>query len=82
MTSFSRFLLVAVVLLAPIGCRKEGPAERAGARIDEMVDNLEKGRPLTYEPGPGERAGRAVDNTVDRVGESVERTGEKMQDEE
>lgn len=80
MTSFSRFLLIAAILVAPIGCQKKGPAERAGARIDEMVDNLEKGRPLTYEPGPGEKAGRALDDTVDRVGESVERTGERMQD--
>ena len=31
-----------LVWLTAIGCEKEGPAEKAGKKIDEMVDSAKK----------------------------------------
>jgi hypothetical protein len=44
------------------GCRKKGPAERAGEKIDDAVEKMED----AIDPkGPAEKAGRAVDDAVD-----------------
>ena len=60
-------VLAALALAAGglVGCqREEGPAERAGKKIDSSV---------------GE-AGRKVDDAVDAAGRKIERAGEKIQD--
>jgi hypothetical protein len=57
---FSLALAVGGVLLS--SCEREGPAERAGDKIDESVDKLkEKVDPS----GPAEKAGKKLDNAVD-----------------
>ena len=58
-------LALALVVVGVSGCqREEGPAERAGKKIDSSV---------------GE-AGRKVDDAVDTAGRKIERAGEKIQD--
>jgi hypothetical protein len=52
-----------LVLTAPLGaCRKKGPAEKAGEKVDETVEKI--GDALDPK-GPAEKAGRAVDKAVD-----------------
>jgi hypothetical protein len=43
-----KWLLVAgavcgLICLTAMGCEKEGPAEKAGKKVDEMVDSARKG---------------------------------------
>jgi hypothetical protein len=60
-----RVLAVALVLAlaAPLGaCRKKGPAEKAGEKVDETVEKIGD----AIDPkGPAEKAGRAVDKAVE-----------------
>jgi hypothetical protein len=73
----ARIVILSLLCIAAIGCaRREGPAERAGARIDEMMDNLEEGRPLLEKEGAAERAGRKVDEGISATGEAIEDVGE------
>lgn len=60
--------LTAVMLAAGLlfigGCSEKGPAEKAGARVDEAVESVkEKLDPA----GPAEKAGREIDEAVDKV---------------
>ena len=66
-------LLALSVSLTACAERRQGPLERAGERIDEIVDNAEKGKPLLHKAGPAEKAGQAVDETIDDVKRSVNR---------
>jgi hypothetical protein len=56
----------AALLLALAGCQKqeEGPAERAGKKIDQAT----------------EKAAQQVDKATEQVGQQLEKTGEKIQD--
>jgi hypothetical protein len=60
-----------VFLLAAPGCREEGPAERAGQRIDEAVEKLRHG-----DEGAAEEAGRRIDEAVEEMREAVEDASE------
>jgi hypothetical protein len=70
-----RSVLVAItalcVVMSVAGCEKEGPAERAGKKIDESVQRA--GDDL-------ERAGEKLDDAVREAGEKLEETGEKLQE--
>jgi len=58
--------VVMTALLAVLfGCQKqEGPAEKAGQKIDKAV----------------EKAGEKIDQTTEKLGEKVEKAGENIQD--
>jgi len=44
------------------GCRKEGPAERAGEKVDDAVNKLED----AVDPkGPAEKAGEKIDKALE-----------------
>jgi hypothetical protein len=59
-------MLAAAFLVASVGftsgCRKEGPAERAGEKLDKAVEKVED---TLNPPGPAEKAGRKVDKALD-----------------
>lgn len=60
--------LAAVMLAAGslfiAGCSEKGPAEKAGARVDEAVESVkEKLDPA----GPAEKAGREIDEAVEKL---------------
>jgi uncharacterized lipoprotein NlpE involved in copper resistance len=58
-------LALSVLLVALLGCHnQDGPAERAGKKIDKAT----------------EQAAKKIDKAVEKVGEKVEKTGEKIQD--
>ncbi len=68
-------VLAAGLALGAAGCREEGPAEKAGKKLDEVVDRVRHG-----DEGALEKAGRKLDEAVDEVGEALEDLGEEIQD--
>jgi hypothetical protein len=61
-TALAFSLAVAVGGAFLSSCEREGPAERAGEKMDESLDKLkEKVDPS----GPAEKAGKKVDDAVD-----------------
>jgi hypothetical protein len=69
MSMIKRFLvlLAAAVMAAGLfGCEREGPAERAGERIDETTERGRDRVEDTFErQGPAERTGERMDRAVD-----------------
>ena len=58
-------VVMTVLLVALSGCQKqEGPAEKAGQKIDKAV----------------EKAGEKIDQTTEKLGEKVEKAGENIRD--
>ena len=47
-------------LLFAQGCHKEGPAEKAGAKVDNAI-----GTDRVLEKGPAQKAGEKLDNATD-----------------
>ncbi|CAH0261069.1 hypothetical protein [Roseomonas sp. CECT 9278] len=63
MTPILRAACAAVLLSLPLVACDDGPAERAGERIDRAAENV---RDAVDPPrGPVERAGRAIERAVD-----------------
>lgn len=63
MRSMGRAALAALLFALPLVACDDGPAERAGERVDRT---LERARDAVDPPrGPVERAGRAIDRAVD-----------------
>lgn len=55
-------LLVAGLTAA--GCREQGSGEKAGERVDEIVDNVKEGEPPLKKKGTLEKTGEAIDEAV------------------
>ena len=59
-TRLPALALLGIMALAA-GCETKGPAEKAGEKVDQGVQNV---KDTISPPGPGEKAGRAVDKAV------------------
>ncbi len=59
-------LVIAGMLFAPAACRKQGPMEKAGERVDEIADNVKDGESPLKKKGAMEKAGEAIDDTLER----------------
>lgn len=62
------------ILALAAGCREEGPAEKAGRKIDETLEKLREG-----DEGPLERTGRELDETAERLREEAEDLRERAE---
>ena len=61
-----RSLLVVAALALCLGaCRRPGPAERTGERLDNAAENISEGRSPFREKGPLEKAGEEIDDLAD-----------------
>lgn len=60
-----RLILTLVFILVLSGCEREGPAERAGERGDEIIENIKDGDAPLKERGPLEKTGDAIDDAVE-----------------
>jgi len=60
------YTLISVCLigLAMVACKEKGPLERAGERTDEIINNVEKGKPVLHKAGPVEKTGEAIDDIL------------------
>ncbi len=57
--------LALLLLLDFSACRREGPIEKAGERVDEAVDNVTEGQSPLHKKGPAEKMGEQIDNATD-----------------
>jgi hypothetical protein len=70
-----RLALSAALALGAVACKEEGPAEKAGRKMDEAVEKLRHGG-----EGSVEKAGRKLDETFDDAGDEIEELREKAAD--
>ena len=76
-TRFVGSALAVAILLGLVGCREEGPVEKAGRKIDEAVEDIRHG-----DEGVLEHAGREVDEAVDEAKAAGERRKEEAEERE
>ena len=61
----SKLLILTFSSFFIFGCNKNnGPFEKTGERMDEIQDNVEKGKPILHKSGPLEKAGEAIDESL------------------
>jgi hypothetical protein len=56
--------LSSMIIVSFTACKKEGPAERAGKKIDEAI----------------EKAGEQIKESADKAGDKIEEAGEKVKE--
>ena len=66
----SVFAVTGLILAVGVGCKEQGPMEKAGEAVDEAVEDMKD-----VGQGPMEKAGESADEAVDKTKEAVE--GEK-----
>lgn len=59
--------MVIVTFIGLVGCQEKGQAEKAGERIDEIVDNVQHGDPPFKEKGAMEKMGESIDDSIKKV---------------
>jgi len=67
MSLFKKFILVffsCMIIVSFGACKKQGPAERAGEKIDEAV----------------EKAGDKIKESAEKTGDKIEEAGEKVKE--
>ena len=52
------------ILIVVTGCDEKGPAEKAGERADEIIDNVKHGDAPLKEKGAMEKAGESINDTL------------------
>jgi hypothetical protein len=57
-------LFSCMIMVSFTACKKEGPAERAGKKMDEAV----------------EKAGEKIKESAEKAGDKIEEAGEKVKD--
>ncbi|HIJ86770.1 MAG TPA: hypothetical protein HPP97_03695 [Desulfuromonadales bacterium] len=57
-------VVLGVLIIGVSGCKKEGPMERTGQKIDEAV----------------EKTGQQIDKGIKKSGENIEKAGDKIKD--
>jgi hypothetical protein len=67
-----RLALAAALSATALACREEGPAEKAGRKMDEAIDKLRYG-----DEGAIEKAGRKVDEAIESAGDEIEELRQK-----
>ncbi|CCH49209.1 hypothetical protein [Pseudodesulfovibrio piezophilus] len=61
------------MMLPAFGCSEEGPAEKAGKKVDHAV---EEAKDAMDTEGPAEEAGKKVDQIVEDAKEQMKKVGE------
>jgi hypothetical protein len=62
-------LAIILLTLGLSACEQEGPAERAGEKVDEAAERAKE----SVDPqGPAERAGEKADEAMERADEATE----------
>lgn len=57
-------LIFLIALVGSFGCQEKGRAEKAGEKVDEMVDNVKEGENILKKKGPAEKLGESIDESV------------------
>lgn len=64
MKRLTMMLVVTLLLGFAMACEKPGPAEKAGKKADDAVENVKKGESPFHEPGSAEKAGEKIDDAL------------------
>ncbi len=64
--------VVTAILIGPMGCQQKGPVERAGERLDEVIDNVKDGDSPLKEKGRMEKIGESIDKSIKKVDEKLQ----------
>ncbi|MCB1859328.1 MAG: hypothetical protein KDI63_13695 [Gammaproteobacteria bacterium] len=59
-----RIILIGIFMATLMACEQQGPAERAGEKIDEAAEN----------------AGKQIDEAVEEAGDKLEEAGDKIKE--
>jgi hypothetical protein len=75
-------LVISGLLVLLPGCEKKGSAEKAGEKIDNVVENFgkkieEAGDSLSND-GPAENIGEKLDDAAKKAGEKIEEAGDNI----
>lgn len=78
MNCLNKAAVALIALILGLGaCDREGPAERAGEKADEVVQSAAE---AFDRKGAAERAGEKMDEMVDQAGETLEKAGDKTKE--
>jgi predicted small lipoprotein YifL len=58
------FFFICMIIVSLTACKKEGPAERAGKKIDETV----------------EKTGEKIKESTEKAGDKIEEAGDKVKE--
>ena len=58
------FFFICMIIVPFTACKKEGPAERTGKKIDETV----------------EKAGEKIEDSAEKAGDKIEEAGDKVKE--
>ncbi len=59
-------VILVIFLIGFVGCSEKGSAEKAGERMDEIIDNVKEGELPLKEKGTLEKMGESIDESVTR----------------
>ena len=76
-------LVISSVFVLIPGCEKKGSAEKAGEKIDNVMESIsekveEAGDSLSND-GPAENMGEKLDDAAEDAGEKIKEAGDKIQ---
>lgn len=60
--------IVAVSLMAFVGCQEKSNVEKTGERMDEVIDNVSEGENPLKKKGTMEKMGESVDESMKTEG--------------
>ncbi len=79
--NFKILTLLSLLSLVFAGCETEGPAEKAGKKIDESIQNLkEKAHDVMEDQGPAEKTDEKIDQAVENVKEKSQDLRDRLQE--
>jgi len=58
--------LALFAFIGVLGCKEKGAVEKAGERVDEVIDNVKHGDAPLKEKGTLEKMGESIDDSVKR----------------
>jgi ElaB/YqjD/DUF883 family membrane-anchored ribosome-binding protein len=65
-------VVVVIAIAALMNCSKKGPAEKAGEKIDEGIENAkDKVEDLVEKKGPLEKAGEKADSLMEKAEDAL-----------
>jgi len=81
-------ILIFGLVISLTGCEKEGPAEKAGQKVDQVVEdtkeNIQHAKDEVedaIEPeGPAEKIGENVDDAIEETKEEAQKAKDKIED--
>jgi len=59
--------LIAAGLIGLLGCQEKGPVEKAGERVDEVIDNVKHGDAPLKQKGAAEKVGESIDDSIKKL---------------